>query len=236
MQEKTDKKMKWMTIGSGILVFILYFVLSYSQILPFQLLHIDTNSLPKIVKVLYLIAYEVLTILIITSILGKKLEQDWKDMKKNHKEYFSTYIKYWFLILFLMMLSNSIILLINHGKIANNEESIRTSFKLVPIYTFLSAVFYAPIVEELTFRQAIRNIFKNDFIFVLISGLIFGSLHVLPTYKVPLDLLYIIPYSIPGWIFAYTLKKSNNIFVPMGIHFLHNGILMSLQFLLFFLS
>ena len=46
------------------------------------------------------------------------------------------------------------------------------------------------------------------------------------------DLLYLIPYSVPGCAFAYILTKTNNIFVPIGFHFLHNGVTMSLQILL----
>lgn len=221
-------------IGCALLATLVYFILPYFQAIPFQIFGIDPKTLPMFIKTIYLIAYEVIILLLITSIFHHTLEKDWKDMKKNHRQYFSTYIKYWFLILFLMMMSNMIITFINHGGVANNEQTIRDTFKLAPIYTFFSAVIYAPITEELIFRQGIRNVFKNNLLFIIISGLVFGSMHVIPTYKVPLDLLYLIPYSIPGWVFAYILTKSKNIFVPMGLHFIHNGILMSLQFLLYF--
>ncbi len=213
---------------------LIYFILPYFQGIPFQLLGLDPKTLPLWVKTIYLIAYEILILLLITSVFQHTLEKDWKDMKKNHKSYFNTYFKYWFLILFLMMISNGVITLINHGDIANNEQTIRDTFKLAPIYTFFSAVIYAPMTEELIFRQGVRNIIKNNVLFILISGLLFGSMHVIPSYHVPLDLLYILPYSIPGWVFAYILTKSKNIFVPMGLHFIHNGILMSLQFLIYF--
>lgn len=236
MKKQTDKKNRWKLIGSGIFAFLVYLFFPYLEPIPFQLVGVDIRTVPMIVKTIYLMIFEILIATIIISIFKDKVERDFQDMKKNHKKYFSTYIKYWFITLGLMMISNAIIILINHGDIANNEETIRETFKLAPIYTFLSAVIYAPLTEELVFRQGIRNIFKNDTLFIIVSGLVFGSLHVIPTYKVPLDLLYLIPYSIPGWVFAYTLKKSDNIFVPMGIHFIHNGVLMSLQCLLFFLS
>ena len=49
--------------------------------------------------------------------------------------------------------------------------------------------------------------------------------------KMIIKLLYIIPYSIPGLIFAYILTKTDNVLVTAGIHTFHNGILMSIQFL-----
>lgn len=74
--------------------------------------------------------------------------------------------------------------------------------------------------------------FTTDWLFILMSGLVFGSLHVLNSTNSLAELLYLIPYSAPGIIFAYILAKTNNILVTMGLHFMHNGILVSLQFLL----
>ena len=70
----------------------------------------------------------------------------------------------------------------------------------------------------------------------MISGILFGSLHVVTSFENIVDLLYIIPYSAPGIAFAYMLTKYNNIFVSMGFHFMHNGILMALQFALLILG
>ena len=68
------------------------------------------------------------------------------------------------------------------------------------------------------------------------SGLIFGGLHVIGNVNSIIDLLYLIPYCVPGFAFAYMLSKTNNIFVPMGFHFLHNGVTMSLQVILLILG
>ena len=61
-------------------------------------------------------------------------------------------------------------------------------------------------------------------------------MHVISTLENLVDLLFIIPYSIPGFIFAYIYSKSKNIFVPISLHFIHNGIMMSLQILLLLLT
>ena len=105
----------------------------------------------------------------------------------------------------------------------------------MPIYTFISAVIIAPFLEELVFRKSFRDMFSNNLLFIILSGLTFGAFHVIGSFETLFDLIYIIPYSIPGFVFAYTLSKSKNIFVPIGLHFLHNGILMALQtFLMLF--
>ena len=229
--KKNDKKT---LVGIG--VFLFYFFVSQFQALPFWVLNIDTTTLPEIVKVIYTLLVQVFLVLIIAYIFRKDLKKNFKDLKKNHKYYFSNYLKYWFLALGLMMLSNAIILMFEPGSIAGNEEAIRDMFSKTPIYTFISAVIIAPILEELVFRKSFRYMFSNDILFILFSGITFGAFHVISSFESFFDLIYIIPYSIPGLVFAYVLVKSKNIFVPMGLHFLHNCILMSLQFLLMFLS
>ena len=229
--KKNDKKG---LIGIGI--FLFYFFVSQFMALPFWILNIDTSALPEVVKVLYTLIVQALLILVIAYIFRKDLKKEFKDLKKNHKYYFSNYLKYWFLALGLMMLSNLIIMMIEPGNIANNEEAIREMFDETPIYTFISAVIIAPLLEELVFRKSFKYMFSNDILFIIMSGLVFGAFHVVGSFETLFDLIYIIPYSIPGWVFAYVLVKSKNIFVPIGLHFLHNGILMSLQFLLMFFN
>lgn len=216
----------------GILVLIAYFFLTAFESVPLTLAGIDISQMSSFWKIVYMIAYEILLMLVIGLLLKNKIKKDYKDIKKNHKKYFSTCIKYWFISLGVMMFSNLIINSISSSGIAGNQETLDAIFKVSPIYMFFSAVLYAPFVEELTFRQGLRNIFKTDTIFILLSGLIFGSLHVLTSFETLTDLLYIIPYSAPGIAFAYMLTKYDNIFVSMGFHFMHNGILMAMQFML----
>ncbi len=232
--KKNDKdlKIRFKQIGIGIGAMALYFLLPYLEGVPFIIMGVNTTTLPIWVKVFYLTMYSVLTASLIMIIYNKKLSKDFKDMKKNSIKYFNKYIKYWLIGLFIMMVSNLFINLIVTNDIPSNEQVIRETFNISPLYIFFSAVIYAPIVEELIFRQSIKNIFHNKWLFIIISGLLFGSMHVFGDFKNITDLLYIIPYSTPGIIFAYMLEDSDNICVPMSFHFIHNGILISLQFIL----
>ena len=213
-----------------------YFTLSELQTLPLVLSGVDYNVMPLALKVIYLLSFEILMVSAIGLILNKEIKKALTDIKKNHQKYFSKYLKYWLYSLIIMAGSNIIISFINGGGVAGNEETIRQIFTKAPIYMFISAVFIAPILEELTFRQAFRNIFSNDKVFIIMSGLIFGGLHVVGNVNSPVDLLYLIPYCTPGFVFAYIMAKTDNVFVSMGLHFLHNGVMISLQILLMMLG
>lgn len=232
--ENVEKRL--ITFGKGIGVLLVYFILSELQTLPLMLMHIDYATMPLAAKVIYLLSYETIMISLICLILNKEITKAINDIKKNHKKYFSKYLKYWFLALFIMAVSNIIISFLNGGTIAGNEETVRETFSKAPIYMFISAVIFAPILEELTFRQGIRNIFSSDLTFIIVSGLVFGGLHVVGNVNTPLDLLYLIPYCTPGFIFAYIMSKTDNVLVSTGLHFLHNGIMISLQILLMLLG
>lgn len=236
LNKKKELKRFLCTFGKGIGVICTYFILNELLTLPFILAGIRYETIPLIIKVIYAIIYEIMMIVIIILILKNEIKKSLNDIKKNHMSYFSKYIKYWFLALIIMFGSNLVITFISKGGIAGNEETIRTMFSQTPVYIFISSVFFAPVLEELIFRQGIRNIFSNNIVFIIISGLVFGGLHVVGNINAWYDILYLIPYCTPGFVFAYILTKTENIFVPMGLHFLHNGIIMSLQILLMMLG
>lgn len=222
--------------GKGMTALFTYFTLSELQTLPLVLSGVDYNVMPLALKVIYLLSFEILMVSAIGLILNKEIKKAFIDIKKNHQKYFSKYLKYWLYSLIIMAGSNIIISFINGGGVAGNEETIRQIFTKAPIYMFISAVFIAPVLEELTFRQAFRNIFSNDKLFIIMSGLVFGGLHVVGNVNSPVDLLYLIPYCTPGFVFAYIMAKTDNVFVSMGLHFLHNGVMISLQILLMVLG
>ena len=225
------------TAGIGILAILIYFILPMLEAVPLQLLGIDTTTLPLLAKIIYMIAYETIILILILLTFYPKLKRDFMDMKKNHMNYYSKYFKYWLFGLFIMMMSNFLIMKFTDNQIASNEQAVQSLFEISPIYIFFSAVIFAPFVEELVFRQGIRNIIPNKLLFIIASGLIFGGLHVISSNMKSLsELLYLIPYCTPGIIFAYILAQTDNIFVSIGLHFMHNGLLIALQFFLLFFS
>ena len=212
----------------GLSVFLGYLLLSFFSDNILLLFGIDRLS--NTLKVIISLVYELFILMSIIIIYLNTITKNLKDYKNKFNNYLS-YIKYWFLCLGLMMISNIIITMITSINSSTNQEYIVKLLDKYPFYTIIISAIIAPITEELVFRLSIRKIFNNDYLFIIISGLLFGLLH-LTVAKSALELLYIIPYSIPGFIFAYTLKKSKNIFVPISLHMLHNTVMILLQFLI----
>ena len=169
----------------------------------------------------------VLVIMAIIALINRK------SLKKIKLKDYEPYIKYYILAIFLMAVSNILINLFT-PEIAGNEQIVRSTLKKAPIYMFFSASIFAPFTEEMVFRESLKNIIKNKTVFIIASGLIFGGLHVIGNINNFSDILFIIPYSIPGFVFAYMLVKSDNILVPMGFHFMHNTFLIISQLIKIF--
>ena len=129
-----------------------------------------------------------------------------------------------------MGVTNTIISGFTNMNISSNESSVREYIKLLPIYMSFSTVIYAPIVEEITFRKIIKNIVDNKYLFVIVSGVMFGMVHLNINPSIN-DCLMIIPYIIMGLDFAYIYSKTDTIFSTIGFHMLHNLILLIIQFI-----
>ena len=219
----------------GLCVVISYFIFSYYQLFPLKLLNIDYTKMNLISKVTYLLVTEFIYLFILFWIYRKRFVNDFKDFKTNFKPYIKKYMEYWALSFALMLISNFIIISLFPNSVATNQEIVNSNIMVAPIYMLISSVIFAPFLEETIFRLGFREIFKNDTLFIVMSGLVFGGLHVISSYTNLINLIYIIPYSIPGFIFAYTLVKSKNIFVPMSLHCFHNAIMMFVQIVLLFI-
>ena len=216
----------------GICVVVSYFIYSYFQTIPLKLIGINFDNLNLANKVFYLMTTELIYILILFFIFRKRYINDFKIFKQNFKPYMKEYIQYWALAFSLMLISNIIIVSLFPNSVATNQEAINNNLLVAPFYMVVSAVLFAPFLEETIFRLGFRYIFKIDTLFIIASGIIFGGLHVIGSYQNLIDLIYIIPYSIPGFVFAYTLVKSKNIFIPISLHLFHNGIMMFIQIIL----
>ena len=218
----------------GLCVVISYFIYSYYQTVPLSLLGINYYNLSMFDKIVYLMVTELIYLLILFFIYRKEYIRDFKDYIKNFKNYMPKYMEYWALAFSLMLISNFIIVTLFPNSVATNQEAINNILVQAPFYMIVSAVLFAPFLEETIFRFSFRKIFKNDLVFIILSGLVFGGLHVIGSFNNLIDLIYIIPYSIPGAVFAYTFVKSKNIFIPMSLHFFHNGIMMFIETVLLF--
>jgi membrane protease YdiL (CAAX protease family) len=216
------KAIKNSLISISLILFYLFF--NYIPIVFLYLIGIDYSSFSKIAKIMYMFICNIVVISVIGGIYYKTLVKDFKNFfNKNIFTNLDNSFKYWLIGFGVMVVSNLIITTITGG-IASNEETVRSLIETSPFYMAFDVVIYAPLMEELIFRKSIRNITNNKWGYVLLSGLIFGGLHVISSISSPLDLLYIIPYGSLGIAFAYSYYKSNNIFSTITMHAMHNGL------------
>lgn len=236
-------------VFKGFVAIIIYFSIAVFGIdyVIMEQIGLNPTKWGIIPTIIYSLFSQLAILTIIILLFKKTIIEHFREYRKNIKKFLNDYIKYWFLTLGLMMASNLLIQIVADN-IAENEQAVRNILATLPIYTFIATVIIAPLLEELSFRLSIRKIIsKNNLLYVVVSGISFGFVHILSSLLIIIDnsvnagglvltgwtdLLYIVPYSIPGIIFAYTLVKSKNIFVPISLHMIHNGFLITIQLLL----
>lgn len=107
---------------------------------------------------------------------------------------------------------------------SQNQELIETAMNsaLRPL-VFLLVVFIAPIFEELIFRKALFGFVELKLEYrkstaLIISTLLFAIIHV-PSLDNMVFIFYYLPLS---FIISYAYYKTDNIYLPIVLHFLNN--------------
>lgn len=114
---------------------------------------------------------------------------------------------------------------------SENQSLIDLFTSASPLIMLLSSTYLAPVVEEGIFRLGIRKIIKNNYLFIIISGLIFGLMHIFPTsLAIAEALTYGVVYVAMGWVLSWIYVKTDNIWYGIIIHALNN--LLSMMILL----
>lgn len=221
--EKLRKIINFKQLIKGVLIFLLFYYSSLFQLIPISLFDMNTKSGSN--QVILSTFSNCCLLLILVLIYRKELKVEWKRFKDNFMINMDIGIKYWLLGLFLMMASNLIINFILGAGGAENEKAVQEMITSLPWLMLISAGIIAPITEEIVFRKSFKNAFVNKWLFVILSGLIFGALHVITSFSNPLQLLYIIPYGSLGLAFAIIYNKTDTVFAPIAMHMLHNTVL-----------
>ena len=208
-------------------LFILFFTISAIPILIFN---IDITKFTTLDALLYTFFCNITFLIIIIACYIKTLKKDFKSFFKNFINNFEESFKYYLIGVAIMIISNLIITLVLGGGVGENEELVRSYIDIAPLLMFVEVAIYAPFAEELLFRKSIRDLIKNKWIYILVSGGIFGALHVTGINSM-FDLLYLIPYCSLGFTFAFIYSKTDNIFSTITIHSMHNAVTLILYFI-----
>ena len=206
------------------IIILYFFTLAFLQLIFLKGLR---SSSLIIQNMAYILIYLILLIIFLF-IFRKTIIPDFNDFKKNGKKYIINNFYIYLIGLVMMLLINSII-----GQfigLPENEEANRQILKTLPFFSIINTVILAPIIEEAMTRIILKDTFKNHLIYIILSGLIFGSLHVLFSENA-LEYIYVIPYGLLGSILATIYYKTNNIWSNIFFHSLHNLIAITAIFI-----
>ena len=169
-------------------------------------------------QVIMFIEYLIALILIVFPFKDKII----KDSKNfNIKKVFKSNIRTYLIGFLLMFITNMIVQTVFNG-IAPNEQMNRKLLKSMPIFYIIIMCFVTPFIEEISFRQSFSNTFKNKKTNIIVTGLLFGLMHVILSFTNMYSLLFVVPYSILGLTFSYIYFNEKNIFASILFHSFHN--------------
>lgn len=163
----------------------------------------------------------------------RELKDNFIIFAKNFKTYLPFIIKRYLIMLGVMVLVAIPIILLNNGETSANQTMVNALFKKIPIQALILSTIYAPFVEESVFRLSLSKLFSNKTLFIITSGFLFGSLHVIDKFTSLTDLLYVFQYAALGMCLAKAYADSKNIFVSISMHFIQNFLAAILVLLLY---
>ncbi|MBP3635203.1 MAG: CPBP family intramembrane metalloprotease [Bacilli bacterium] len=172
--------------------------------------------------VIQMILMYVVIITIMVLVFRKQLAHDFKLFREYFREYISLTFKTWLKSLVVMMILSITIQIITNTTNSNNQQNLQDMFNVAPIIIALLTMIYAPIAEELMFRGVFRKFISNEKLFIIISGVVFGLMHVIDDSKTLAEFSYVIIYSVLGCYLASLYYKTNNIFTNISFHFMQN--------------
>lgn len=207
--------------GMGVIM-LFFFAPSIIQSLILYTFFGNTETVsPETNGILSLVSNICMAILLIY-IYRKDLKEEFKVFKKDFFKNMDNGIKYWMIGLLIMMISNILISILIPKAVAGNENQVREILYATPVVSLISTGILAPFIEEITFRKTFRDMISNNTLFVLISGFIFGALHVVLSLETQFDWFFLIPYCSLGFCFGLIYSKTKSIFTSVTIHMMHN--------------
>lgn len=209
----------------SLLIIFLFFFSSIFQIIPIQIFQIDVDHASLLTESYLSLFSQVVLICIIFIIYRNELKEELHIFLNDKMKNMDTGFKCWFLGFVVMIVSNLLIAFLLPKAIAGNEETVQELIKASPWVSLIGTGLFAPFIEEITFRKAFRNMISNDTLFILVSGIIFGGLHVVLSLNSYYDFAYLIPYCSLGIAFGFSYAKTKTVFTSFVMHAIHNSAL-----------
>ena len=199
---------------SSLALFVWYFVIMF--ILPWFI-----GSFWEVSDT-FVIIFEIFTYasLLIGSILvfGKRLRRDFQAVKNDWR----TYARWFFPragMIYILYIGVALV----SALLSNKQSENQVLLTEMPLWFMgIMSCLYAPLVEECVFRGAIRKFVRRDWLFIIVSGITFGLIHVTGEATLLDAIILGLPYTAIGCGVAYLYAKSDNMLTNITYHFLHN--------------
>ncbi len=208
-----------------ILIFILFYFSNLLQYIPIILFKIDIENISSTTNILLNLFSNLCVLIILLIIYRKELINNFIKFKNNFFKMFDTSLKYYLLGMLGMIITNLVITVILQGNGSNNEKIVQEMINTTPYLMLINAGLIGPIIEEIVFRKTYLDAFKNKYLCIILSGVVFGLMHVISSANTIIEYLYFIPYTALGLSFIYMDYKENNIYPSILMHIIHNSLL-----------
>ena len=101
----------------------------------------------------------------------------------------------------------------------SNTSAMLSLLRTSPIYAFFKVLVFAPIAEEILFRESISTCVKDNILFIIFSALIYTMMNFIFNSST-LTLVDLLVYFVPALLFSFIYVKNNrNIIIVMIIKF-----------------
>lgn len=218
-------KLKTNDLLKTILIFFFYFVYMNLASLICQILGVSYD----LTIALYADCIFMLTILFIYQ---NNIKEDLKYIRKNYswKKLLKT-ILIWVVIILVFIAIFGIItelispsLGITSDKSTTNTLKIHDLYNLSYFYMIFKTMIFGVVAEELLFRESVRDVINNKWLFIFVSSIIYTILNIIYCdLSSKFILLDIISYFLASLLFSTAYVKNNsNIVILMMIKFAYN--------------
>lgn len=204
-------------LTKGILVFVLYLLIP--MIIGMFLPSLNNSNL---LSVLVRFIIDVGVIALFIYLFKDDFKEYNKGLVKNPKKVIGVGLLFALFAFIAMPICNIILHVLNVSASDTNNDTINTLYGVIPLYMMFQTLIYSPIVEGITFRKVFRDAINNKWLFIIISGFVFGLYHIIYNMTSLSQILLMLPYFVVGMLYAGAYSKTDNIYSAFIATFVYN--------------
>ena len=224
---KINKILEWLKyVLLLIITIVVYEYLQPLVLLPFMN---SLGTMPNILKSLLLIGSEILVFIVLIGIYHKLIIDNIKTFFKHPFKNVGIGFVCWLLGMIGMVICNVLITFVMGGGLSENESVNREIITKLPLYAIPAIAIFGPIIEEIVFRLSFRKIIPNKTLFIIITSVIFASVHLIASFNSFSEILinfqelfHFFPYFCLALSFGFAYRNTDNICTTMFVHMMHN--------------